>query len=201
VKPEAPRADHVLTMRTLGFRSHVLLALAAAVGLVATLGRPWYAAAPAPGEAAGVGDLDGPLRDFSGAVQRWFGGEAGMTGWDSLGNAGLALAAMAGVAAVGGLACLAPPLQALGRDLLRYGALAAFGIAAWKLLDSPGPNALMELRHGALAAAGCAAVLLTCGMSVANAPLRNASSARRPRPAGGPADRAGSPRPARSARP
>ena len=35
------------TMRTLGFRTHALVALAAAVGLIAALGRPWYA--PAPG--------------------------------------------------------------------------------------------------------------------------------------------------------
>ena len=30
-------------MRTLGFRTHVLLAVAAAVGVIAALGSPWYA--------------------------------------------------------------------------------------------------------------------------------------------------------------
>ena len=159
-------------MRTLGYRTHVLMALAAAAGLVATLGRPWYAPAPVVEATAGIGEINGPLNHFFEGLQRWVGDPVGMTGWDSLETAGIALAAMTGVAALGALACLAPALQALGRDLLRYGALAAFGIAAWKLLDSPGPNAELELRHGALAAAGCAAVLLTCGLGVANAPLR-----------------------------
>jgi hypothetical protein len=160
-------------MRTLGFRTHVLMAIAAAAGLVATLGRPWYASAPVT-EATdvGIGDINGPLNQFFDGVERWVVDPAGTTGWDSLDHAGLALAAMAGVAALGGLACLAAPLQALGRDLLRYGALAAFAIVAWRLVDSPGANAQLELRHGALAAAGCAAVLLTCALGVASAPLR-----------------------------
>jgi hypothetical protein len=166
-------------MRALGLRTHVLLALAAAAGLVATLSRPWYAPAPVLEQPAGIGDINGPLNSFFGALQRWVGDPAGTTGWDSLDHAGLALAAMAGVAALGALSCLAPPLQTLGRDLLRYGALAVFALAAWKLLDSPGPNAELELRHGALAAAGCAVVLLTCGLGVANAPPRRAGAARR----------------------
>jgi len=33
-------------MRTIGFRSNVLFIIAAAAGLVAALGRPWYAKAP-----------------------------------------------------------------------------------------------------------------------------------------------------------
>jgi hypothetical protein len=166
-------------MRALGLRTRVLLALAAAAGLVATLSRPWYAPAPALEQPAGIGELHGPLKSFLGALQRWIGDPAGTTGWDSLDHAALALAAMAGVAALGALSCLAPPLQTLGRDLLRFGALVVFGIAAWRLLDSPGPNSELELRHGALAAAACAAVLLSCGLGVANAPPRRAGSAPR----------------------
>jgi hypothetical protein len=105
-------------------------------------------------------------------VRRWLTEPLGETGWQALEHAGTALAAMAGVAAVGGLLCLVPALQALGRDLLRYGAVAVAAIAAWKLLDPPGANDAVELRHGALAAAGCALVLLTCAMGAANAPLR-----------------------------
>ena len=53
-------------MRTLGFRTHVMLALAAAAGLVLSLGRPWYAAAPAkhPDKVADIGDINGPLTGF-----------------------------------------------------------------------------------------------------------------------------------------
>ena len=161
-------------MRTHGFRTHVLLAIAAAAGVVMTLDRPWYAPAPKtdPERVADIGDINGPLNNLFEGVQRWVTSTDGASGWDSLGPWGIALAAMAAVAAVGGLACFVPALQPLGRDLLRYGAFAVFGIALWKLLDPPGANASHELRNGALAAFGCAVVLLTCAMGVANAPLR-----------------------------
>ena len=166
-------------MRTLGFRTHVLLALAAAAGLVATLGRPWYAPPPPPADQeVGIGDINGPLNGFFDGLERWVTDPVGATGWEALDHVGLALAAMAGVAALGALACLIPPLQALGRDLLRYGSLAAFAIVAWKLLDPPGSNTAFELRNGALAGAGTVLVLLTCGLAVANAPLRRAGSPR-----------------------
>ena len=45
-------------MRTLGFRTHVLFALAAAAGVIAALARPWYAPATTP---PATRDLDGPL--------------------------------------------------------------------------------------------------------------------------------------------
>lgn len=160
------------TMRTLGFRTHVLMALAAAAGLVATLGRPWYAPAPAalaPNEKP-VG-LD-RIAAWADDAERWVTDPAGTTGWTSLDHVGVALAAMAGIAALGALLCLIPAVQLLGRDLLRYGALVAAGLVAWKLIDTPGPNAVMELRNGAIAAAGCAIVLFTCAMSVAADPVR-----------------------------
>jgi len=166
-------------MRTLGFRTHVLLAVAAAAGIVFTLTRPWYALAPeARPDNPRIGDIHGPLSKLGGAIERWVTSADGTSGWDSLGPFGIALAAMAGVAALGALACLVPALQSLGRDLLRYAAIAAFGIAVWKLLDPPGSNATHELRHGALAAAGCAVVLLTCAFGVASAPMRRRSPRR-----------------------
>ncbi len=151
-------------------RTHVLLALAAATGLVATLGRPWYApAAASPGEPE---DIQERATTIAGTVQRWITEAGGTTGWDALGHTGMALAAMAAVAALGALLCLAPGLQVLGRDVLRYGAYAAGVIVAWRLVDSPGANGAMELRNGALAGAGCAIVLLVCASSVAAAKLR-----------------------------
>jgi hypothetical protein len=160
-------------MRTLGFRTHVLLALAAAAGLVATLGRPWYATAPGPDpEAPGIGDINGPLNGLVDGAQRWMTSPDGTTGWDALGHWGIALSAMAGVAALGALACMVPALQTLGRDLMRYAALAAVALAIWKLVDPPGDNAVQELRHGAIAAVCAAMVLLTCASAVASAPSR-----------------------------
>jgi hypothetical protein len=167
-------------MRTHGFRTHVLLALAAAAGVVFSLGRHWYAPAPEskPERVADIGDINGPLNNLFEGVRRWVTSADGASGWDGLGHWSIGLAAMAAVAAIGCLACMVPALQPLGRDLLRYGALAAFGIALWKLVDPPGANATHELRNGALAAFGCAVVLLTCSMGVANAPLRRKSPRR-----------------------
>jgi hypothetical protein len=160
-------------MRTLGFRTHVLLSIAAAAGVVLTLGRPWYAAAPGPSpEAPDIGDINGPLNAFLHGLQRWVTSDDGVSGWDSLGPWAFGLAALAGIAALGALLVLLPPLQTLGRDLLRYGALAAVGVAAWKLVDPPGSNAAFELRQGALVAMGAALTLLTCGLGAAGAPSR-----------------------------
>jgi hypothetical protein len=160
-------------MRTLGFRTHVLLAIAAAAGLIFTLDRPWYAPAPpVPPDEPGIGDINGPMNRFAEGAERWVTSADGTTGWDSLGHWGIALAAMAGIAGLGALGCMVPALQSLGRDVLRYAALAALVIAGLKLVNPPGDNGTHELRNGALAAAGAAVVLLTAAFSVAAAPLR-----------------------------
>ena len=161
-------------MRTLGFRTHVLLAIAGAIGLLYSLNRPWYAAAPPPKEDdAGIGDIHGPLNQFFDGLERWTTGTEGTTGWQALDHWGQMLAAMAGVAVIGALLCLAVPfLQTLGRDLTRYGSLAALAIVAWKVVDPPGDNGAWELRIGAVLAGVFAVVLFTCASGVANAPLR-----------------------------
>ena len=157
-------------MRTLGFRTHVLLALAAAAGVVAALARPWYAPAAATPVAE---DLDGPLYTLSDTMSRWIGGTAGTTGWDALGPWGTALAAFAAVTGLGAFGCLVPTLQGAAREALRCGSLGCLAIAAWKLLDSPGPNAALEPRYGVFVAALAAAVAVMAGSAVAAAPLRS----------------------------
>ena len=160
-------------MRTHGFRSRVLLALVAAVGVVASLGRPWYAAAPPPAddEPASIGSLHGPVDALFGGIARWFADSAGTTGWDALGPWATALAALAALTAVTAAACLVASLQGIAREGLRYGALACLGLTLWKLLDPPGPNAALELRQGAFLAAAAALVAVACGSAVASAPL------------------------------
>jgi hypothetical protein len=157
-------------MRTLGFRTHALLALAAAAGVVAALARPWYAPAIPVQESA---DLDGPLYTLTDTISRWMGETTGTTGWDALGPWGTALAAAAALTALGAFGCLVPSLQGVAREALRYGSLACLAIAAWKLFDSPGPNAALEPRHGAFVAALAAAVAVTAASAVAAAPLRS----------------------------
>jgi hypothetical protein len=162
-------------MRTLGFRTHVLLAIAGAIGVLYSLTRSWYAAAPPPPKEdnAGIGDIHGPLNQFFDGAKRWASGADGVSGWQALDHWGQMIAAMAAVSVVGALLCLAlPRLQVLGRDLTRYGSLAALAIVAWKLVDPPGDNGAWELRVGALLGGLFAIVLFTCASGVANAPLR-----------------------------
>src|SRR5215217_5168616 len=132
-------------MRTLGFRTHALLAVAAAVAVIAALAEPWYAAAPRAAAADGtsVGSIHGPVDGLAAGMQRWISENAGSTGWDALGTWGGVLAGCAALTALGALGCLVPALQGLAREALRYGGLATFGIALWKLIDTPGPNAAM----------------------------------------------------------
>jgi hypothetical protein len=166
-------------MRTLGFRTHVLLAVAAAVGVIAALARPWYAAAPPPVEAdSSVGSIEGPVESLTAGIERWISQSQGMTGWDALGVWGTAIAVLAALTAVAALGCLVPALQGISRDALRYGGLACLGIVVWKLVDTPGANRELELRFGAFVAAGAALIAFSSGSAVASTPLRRRGTAR-----------------------
>jgi hypothetical protein len=161
-------------MRTLGFRSHVLLAAAAAMGVILALGQPWYASSPQAAQQAGgtAGKLEGPVEGLSAGISRWVTETSGVSGWDALGSWGTILAVCAALTAVGALGCLVPAIQGVAREALRYGGLATFGIAVWKLIDSPGPNAVMEPRFGAFVATIAALIAVTSGGAVAAAPLQ-----------------------------
>jgi hypothetical protein len=158
-------------MRTLGFRTHVLLAVAATVGVIAALGRPWYAATPPPVEPADD-SLAGRADGIIAGVERWLSQSDGTAGWDALGIWGTVIAALAAVTAAGALSCLVPALQGVAREALRYGALACLGIVVWKLVDPPGANTALELRFGALVAGGAGLIAFSSGSAVASAPLR-----------------------------
>jgi hypothetical protein len=161
-------------MRTHGFRTHVLLVLAGAAVVVASLARPWYARAPkpVPEQTQDIGDVNGPLYGLFHGMQRWVTDSHGSTGWESIGPWATLLAAMAGIAAVSALCVATGSLQGLGRDPLRWCALTVAGVVAWRLVDPPGANEVWELRHGALVAAGGALVLLSGALPVAAAPSR-----------------------------
>jgi hypothetical protein len=170
-------AADIRPMRTLGFRSHVMLAIAAAVGVIATLPRPWYGLAPVATEeqvTKEIGDIHGPVESTAAAVGRWIGDPVGTSGWDALGTWGTAIAALAALTAAGALACLVPALQGVAREAVRYGGLGCVALIAWKLFDSPAAGA--EPRYGAVAAAVAALVALISGAAVAGAPLQRRRS-------------------------
>jgi hypothetical protein len=166
-------------MRTLGFRSHALLAVAAAVGVIAALGQPWYERAPqaVADDGTSIGSLHGPVEGLTAGMARWVETD-GTRGWDALGTWGAVLAGLAALTALGAVGCVAPATQGLAREALRYGGLATFGVALWKLIDTPGPNQLMEPRIGAFVATAAALVAVTSGSAVAAAPLRRRQTAR-----------------------
>jgi hypothetical protein len=153
-------------MRSHGFRTHVLLTLAACGGVVAALGMPWFGHAPAGGQY-----IAGPMDRTLEAIGRAVGGADGVTGRDALGGWAHGVMGLAGFTALMGLLCLLPALQGAAREGLRVGALVTVGIVAWRLVDHPDD----ELRQGALVAAGCAVVLVPVAFSVASAPVRRRS--------------------------
>ena len=165
-------------MRTLGLRTHALLAVAAAAGVIAALARPWYAAAP-PAETAatGVGAMPGPVDRLAAGMERWISQSAGTTGWDALGVWGTVIAVLAGATSLGALGCLVPAVQGVARELLRYSAFACAAIVVWKLVDTPGPNPELELRFGAFVAAAAAVIAFSSGSAVASTPLRHRRTA------------------------
>jgi hypothetical protein len=160
-------------MRTLGFRTHILLVLAGAIGIVASLGRPWYAKPPAPlSDNSERFDVHGPLRGVVDAADRWISEAGGITGWDSLGTSGQVLAALSLLAALCAVGCIVPALQGLVGEPLRYVSFAVFALAVWRIVDTPGPNDALELRLGALIALASATMLWVSAQGVASAPSR-----------------------------
>jgi hypothetical protein len=160
-------------MRTLGFRTHVLLVLAGAFGVLSSLSRPWYGPPPAPlPDNTQQFDVHGPAQGLLDELQRWITAPDGTTGWDALGPSGAVLAGLAVVSALCAIGCVLPAVQGLVSSLLRYVSFATFGVALWRVLDAPGPNGTHELRIGALVALVSATVVWVSAQGVASAPMR-----------------------------
>jgi len=160
-------------MRTLGFRTHVALVVAAALVLLAALSRPWVGAAPAPlGANEELFDLHGPLRGTLQAAERWVSEPGGTSGWDGLGTWATVLAAVAVVSALTALGCWVPALQRISSQLLRYASFGALAVVAWQVVDIAGADDTRELRSGALIAIVAAVTVFVSAQGVANAPMR-----------------------------
>jgi hypothetical protein len=151
------------TMRTLGFRTHLLLTLAACGVIAAALGMPWYGKAPRR-----ESGLDGPMDDLLATIGRAVGASDGTNGHHALGTWAPALTGLAIFTALMALLCLLGSLQGVVREGLRLGALATLAIVAWKLVRHPDE----ELRQGALVAACASLVLVAAAFTVAAAPVR-----------------------------
>jgi hypothetical protein len=159
-------------MRTIGFRSNILFAIAAACGIVASLGQPWYARTPTPAKGQPVGEIPSQMEAFFSGIGRAFSERSGMTGWVALQSADRVISGLAVATVALLLISLVPALQRQAQSLARWTALAAFGVVLVKLFDEPGANRLHEPRFGILIALGCAGVLVACAATLANAPVR-----------------------------
>jgi membrane protein implicated in regulation of membrane protease activity len=159
-------------MRTIGFRSNVLFLIAAAVGLLASLGRAWYAPSPAATpEEARIGDVHGPVEEFFMRLSREFTTASGTTGWDAFSTTDTILVALVAVAVISALAALVRGIEQPARELLRLATFAMLGIVVVKLANTPDATGLVERRQGAWIALGVTGIMASSANTVYCAPL------------------------------
>ena len=128
-------------MRTIGFRSNILFAIAAAFGIIAALDRPWYGPAPAGAADLVGGEVPSTMENFFSGIARAFSSDGGTTGWTALETADTLIAGLAIATVLLLVLTLAPPLQPHVQALARWTALATFAVIAVKLFDEPGASA------------------------------------------------------------
>lgn len=159
-------------MRTIGFRSNVLFILAAAFGLVAALGRPWYAPAPvALAEESNIGDVHGPVEGFFLRITREVSTSGGTKGWDAFTSTDGILAMLIAIAVVTAVGTLVPTVEQPCRELLRLVTLAMLGIVVVKLVNTPDAMGLVERRQGAWIALGVTGIMASSASTLYAAPL------------------------------
>lgn len=159
-------------MRTIGFRSNVLFIVASAFGLIAALGRPWYAGAPAPtAEEVRIGDVNGPVEDFFMRLTREFTTATGTTGWNAFSSTDSILAVLVAIAVVTSVCALMPGIEQPAREILRLVTLAMLGIVVVKLVNTPDASGLVERRQGVWIALGVTGIMATSANTLYNAPL------------------------------
>jgi len=159
-------------MRTIGFRSNVLFIVAAAVGLLASLGRPWYAISPgATIEEARIGEVNGPVETFFLRLGREFTTATGTTGWDAFTTTDTILAALVALAVVSAFGSLIRGLEQPSREVLRLATLAMLGIVVVKLANTPDAAGLVERRQGAWIALGVTGIMASSATTLYSAPF------------------------------
>jgi hypothetical protein len=171
LNPRRARDDKHSSMRTIGFRSNILFAIAAACGVIAALGRPWYGPS--------VPDTDdGQMEKLWTDVGRTLTDAGGVDGWTALHTADKLLAGLAVATVLLLVLALIPALQRHVQPLARWGALATVVVVFVKMVDVPDGAATSELRNGAFLALGASLVLLASAWTVAAAPSRRRTPAK-----------------------
>jgi hypothetical protein len=166
-------------MRSLGFRTRVLYALASSAGLVFSLGRTWYAPAPAAPTAseARVGEMPDTISQFFAGLQRSISQAGGSTGWQQLDTAATFLVALAAILAVCAVGTLVPRLQRGAASGAQLASLLALATVVLEVVAQPGGRDAVEGRLGGWIALASAVLGFTAAMQLYSAPRR-----RRPAP-------------------
>jgi hypothetical protein len=166
-------------MRTIGFRSNVLFIIAAAAGLIAALGRPWYARTPAQTpEEVRIGEVQGPVEQFFSRLAREFTTASGTTGWDAFTTTDTILVALVVIAVVTAVGAMVPGVEQPCREVLRLVTLAMVGIVVVKLANTPDGVGLVERRQGAWIALGVTGIMASSASTLYSAPLGRRKKAR-----------------------
>ncbi len=159
-------------MRTIGSRSNVLFIFAAAFGLLASLGRPWYATGRAARvEETGIGEVGGPVEDFFSHLLREISAKGGTTGWVAFSSTDTILTALVVIAIVTALGTMISGVQQPCREILRLVTLAMLGIVVVKLANTPDGVGLVERRQGAWIALGVTGIMASSASTLYSAPL------------------------------
>jgi hypothetical protein len=159
-------------MRTIGYRSNVLFILAAAFGLLAALGRPWYAPAPvALAEESNIGDVHGPVEGFFLRLTREVSTSGGTKGWDAFTSTDMILGTLVMIAVLSALGSLAPAIEQPCREFLRLATLGMLGIVVVKLVNTPDAMGLVERRQGVWIALGVTGIMASSATTLYAAPL------------------------------
>jgi len=154
-------------MRAIGYRTNVLFILAAAFGLLAALGRPWYASAPASlGEEARIGELHGTVEASFMRLGREITATDGARGWDAFTSTDGILVGLLALAVVSAIGTLAPTIEVSCREILRLVTLAMLGIVVVKLVNTPDTIGLVERRQGAWIALGVTGIMASSASTI-----------------------------------
>ncbi len=167
-------------MRTIGYRSNVLFILAAAFGLVAALGRPWYGAAPVAHAVgpANIGKVNLPVESFFSQLWREISAADGIKGWDVFTTTDRILLALIAIAALSALAALVPGLERAAREVVRLVTLAMLGIVVVKLVNTPEAAGFAERRQGAWIALGVTGIMASSAWTLHAAPIARRTQGR-----------------------
>jgi hypothetical protein len=160
-------------MRSLGFRTHVLYALAASAGIILSLGRPWYAPAPAaPRATDAVGEMPDTISQFFSGLGRSITSGGGPAGSLQLHTAASFLIALAAILAACALGSLVPGLQRAAASGAQLSSLLALATIVFEVVEQPGGRAAVEARVGGWIALASALLGFVAAMQLYSAPRR-----------------------------